>query len=154
MIPLSSLEEDFSSFGYRVPQSCSEELGLFGNSVRSDFPPLMCLNPGFPHFLDGTAFLAVNDTEDNHTRMWCSWPEFRGSVSEYADAIKNKKTFTSLFGENYETKFLLKSDINNIILYLNSLKRFISDVDESFQRLEEKKIIDPDLAVLVTWMDT
>jgi hypothetical protein len=153
LVPLTAFFEDFHSYGYRIPEPLDTGLGLFGNFARSDFPPLTCLNPGWPVFLSENPFAKLLDSIDIHTKMWCRWDDFNDSVEEYSEAIKDKKLFLSLFpGENFKNAFSSKFAREDVDHFLVELKKFITDVDYALNKIEN--YIDRDSPILLTWMDS
>lgn len=129
--------------------------GLFGNNIRSSYPPLDEINWGLPDFLPKTAKASFKHYGmDYHTFSWFLLPNLCRSMQRYIDKLKNPGKFIIDDPESIDAKFFdlpeWKEDTTQLISYIQKkvdhLKWIVED--RNFE-----KIIDPDKTLILIYFD-
>lgn len=165
MVPATSITSDGSVryFPEIVGDRDYNLFGLFGNSARSYYPELDCFEGyEWPDFMNGTTFMKRVDNCDYHTRRWCKLENLRKSLCEYKERLNDPFKFKEYYDSEddlvldaVEGKISKKDFANFHSDVLNSIEETINRIDEVVSWLDDfSEIVDPQNAVLVTWMDS
>lgn len=129
--------------------------GLFGNSIRSEYPALDCLNFGLPDALPKTAKASFEYYgSDYHTISWSILPELYASMNRYLDKLKNPAKFLLDNPESFQEKFF---DLPEWQDCNSNLTKYLEDKIKTLKWLIEdrdfEKIIDPDKTMILIYFD-
>lgn len=131
--------------------------GLFGNEVRSNYPPLDCLNFGIPNdLLPRTARLSFKHySTDYHTFSWALLPNLYGSVKRYIEKLKDPAKFVLDDPESVNVALFdlpeWKEDTSRLLNAVEKISRSLGWLAEDEDRYS--KIIDNSKTMFMFYFD-
>ena len=143
--------EDYSGNFKIVGDRYYDLFGLFGNTTRSNYPAMDCLNFGIPdELLPRTARASFKHYGiDYHTHSWAFLEDLVPGLAKYLDLLKNPGKFIVNYPECFSEKWFelpeWKDDTTSLIGTVekmhNSLKWILEDSDYYSKIIDVRKTL-------------
>lgn len=146
---------DYSEHYEIVGDRYYDLFGLFGDNVRSMYPPLDNLNYGLPASLPRTAKLSFKHYgQDYHTISWILLPDLYASISRYIEKLKNPARFLVEDPDSFtETMFDLPEWKEGTSFLLQAVEKIQKSLKWIIDDRDYDKVVDPDKTMFLIYFD-